>query len=60
MNHIFYKKIDLTEDGLVSRAEMRNFLEKIGRMQPPKELEAQMQANAERYDEDVNYAPEVG
>jgi Ca2+-binding EF-hand superfamily protein len=47
----FYRKVDLTEDGLVSRAEMRNFLEKLGRMEPPKELEAQMGENAIKYQE---------
>ena len=45
----FWRGLDLTGDGLVSRAEMRNFLEKLGRQEPPLDLEAQMNANAEKY-----------
>jgi Ca2+-binding EF-hand superfamily protein len=30
-----YEKIDITEDGLVSKAEMRNFLKKLGSKKAP-------------------------
>lgn len=36
----FWRCVDLTGDGLASRAEMRNFLEKLGKEEPPADLEA--------------------
>mgnify|MGYP006118182723 CR=1 FL=1 len=44
----------------MSRAEMRHFLEKLGKQEPPVDLEAQMNANAEKYQGQVNFAPLAG
>lgn len=35
----FYDYLDITQSGFVSKAEMKNFLKKIGKMQPDKALQ---------------------
>jgi len=35
----FYDKIDLTEDGRISKTEMKNFLKKLSEMDAPPDIE---------------------
>jgi hypothetical protein len=35
---VLFAKIDLTEDGLISRTELRAFLEQLALMKPPLDL----------------------